>query len=566
MTDPSPLSPRRFSFLLTVLTATLPGQKKAAAEPAKSEPKPEQSQFDKALARYQECIKRLPFLYHTDGRQKLAESRKPEALAILAKDYTQGRQYPEYTRYTVAMLIGQHFKGGVFVDALKALREANQKPVDAWLWYQALAIEAKVLGTEAALALATQGKQVWQRAAAILALGDVSPSALAQAILATCAAFPRKDREGDRNLLLGAMSGAILENRREVKSLEFKVAMSAYIGLLADSVGLSHTAKIQVARHLQWVLDGPALFVNPEPWLELLERGEVRRPAAANTVVQPRFFGIESEGEHFCYVIDMSDSMCKPIAPSVRPAAPVTGPKKKPKGMLPDESDLPWHLIDTRWDLAREQLKISLRRLPPDKHFAVVWFGNESGTLDSTKGMIKATPGNVAKVCEELDSIKPGPPDQLKAPDGVLRGNTNMHSGLRRAFGLCGEGYIDEAAYVDPAALRQGCDTVFLLSDGEPSWDDFSVDDTNYHEGEIVHDVEYKKKAPDAPRVTYYGPFHDPTWLRRDFERMNAFRRIRMHCIGIGEANGSLLRALAEVGRGEVYFVGAPKPGSGGGR
>jgi hypothetical protein len=262
----------------------------------------------------------------------------------------------------------------------------------------------------------------------------------------------------------------------------------------------------------------------------------------------------------------MSDSMCKPIAMEVRPQGPITGPKKKPKGVLPDESDLPWQLIHNRWDLAREQLKISLQRLAADKHFAVVWFGSESGTLDSTTGMIKATKANVAKVCEELDKIVTGPPDSLKAPDGVLRGNTNMHSGLRRAFGLCNKGYVDEAAYVDAAALTQGCDTVFLLSDGEPSWDDFVVEDVNYKEGQTVYDVEYKKQAPDQPRTTYYGPYHDPTWLRRDFERMNAFRRIRVHCIGIGEASTSLLRALAEIGHGEVCIVGAPKPGSGGGK
>jgi hypothetical protein len=293
----------------------------------------------------------------------------------------------------------------------------------------------------------------------------------------------------------------------------------------------------------------------------------VKRSAAANTVVQPRFFGIESEGERFCYVIDMSDSMCKEIAPSVKPqTGPITGPKKKkPKGVLPDESDLPWHEIRTRWDLAREQLRISLQRLSDDKHFCVVWFGDGAGALDSCKGMIKATRGNVTKVCAELDSIKCGPPDAQKSLDGKLRGRTNMHAGLRYAYGLAGHGFVDEVAYLDPAALTQGCDTVFLLSDGAPSIDEFEVEDRDYGEGQVVHDQEYNKPAARTPRIMYPGPFVDPEWLVADVERMNAFRRIRLHCIGIGEASMGLLDRLARMGNGEVYTIGAPKKSDGDG-
>ena len=49
---------------------------------------------------------------------------------------------------------------------------------------------------------------------------------------------------------------------------------------------------------------------------------------------------------------------------------------------------------------------------------------------------------------------------------------------------------------------------------------------------------------------------------------MNTFRRIRIHCIGLGEANLSLLRSLAGVGGGETFVVGqqrAPANAGGGG-
>ena len=60
---------------------------------------------------------------------------------------------------------------------LKALREANQKPVDTWLWYQTLAIESKVVGTDPTLALAIKGLMYQNECTAVAAgLGMVFPT------------------------------------------------------------------------------------------------------------------------------------------------------------------------------------------------------------------------------------------------------------------------------------------------------------------------------------------------------------------------------------------------------
>jgi hypothetical protein len=336
--------------------------------------------------------------------------------------------------------------------------------------------------------------------------------------------------------------------------------MDAYIGLLGDDVDLSHTAKVQVARHLQWILKGPTLWVTPEPWLELMQRGDVKKAPSHNTVTTPRFFGVETDGERFCYILDMSSSMCKAISPTSKPAPVVTGQKPvKKKRELFDETDLPWNKIVNRWDLAREQLRISLYRLTPDKHFSVVWFGTEAGTLDSCKGMLKATKVNIDKVLAELDSIKVGQADEAKAPDGTLRGKTNLHGGLRRAFGLTEKGIVGEFAYVDPQTLIDGCDTMFLLSDGAPSFDDYEMSDKDYGEGNVVVDQEYNKPAPRGSSIQYPGPFVNPEWILADFHRMNAFRRIRLHCVGLGEANMDLLRRLSDAGHGQFFQFGEKK-------
>src|SRR5262249_33661699 len=96
------------------------------------------SAYETALARYKECIARLPFVYQTEGREKLAQTRCPEALAILTDDYKGTKAHPQYARYTLGTLFGRCFLDEASVAPLQALRNACDKPVDTWLWCQTL--------------------------------------------------------------------------------------------------------------------------------------------------------------------------------------------------------------------------------------------------------------------------------------------------------------------------------------------------------------------------------------------------------------------------------------------
>ncbi len=527
------------------------------------------SGYATALERYRECINRLPFKYHVEGREKIAATREIAALDQLNKDYAKSREYAAYARYTIAEIIARNFKSDEWVAPITKLRAKNSDPIDTWLWVRTLKNEIDQTDDKHAVALARESKKPHLRAAAIAALGASNNGNMAAAILANCIDFPRK--ESDRMLVLGAMTGALYAKKQRVNVDEYRKALKAYISLLAKDVKLNNTAKVQVARHLQDILNGPAKFTEPEPWLELLSRGDVKKPTKSRTRSQPKFFGIETEGERFCYVLDMSDSMLKEIVPSARPKGPITGPKKKKKkrSMVLDESDLPWHNIVTRWDLAREQLRISLSRLSSDKHFSIVWFGTEAGTLNATKGMVKATKGNIKKAMAELDDIHPV---INKNGKDALRGETSLHYGLQVAFALGKRGITEEPVYVGAKPLTEGCDTIFLLSDGAPNWDGFDILDKNYGESQTYQDVEAGIKAAGTPKLNYSGPYSGfPTvtgsgrpgridcWLIRDVERMNAFRRIRLHCIGLGEANELLLKNLASLGNGEVFIVGKKK-------
>ncbi|MBL8734853.1 MAG: hypothetical protein JNL12_00370 [Planctomycetes bacterium] len=506
------------------------------------------------FARYRQCIVRKPFFFHTMGRDALSLSHQAEALQQLAADYGRPQIEPEYSRYTIASMLGRDFDNAGFLDALVALRTASTNPADAWLWTNVLRIESDLTRTDEVLAIAREATASWQRAAAIVAIGASRRGDVAAAITPNCVTLPPKDKEGERMLLLGAMTNALWDNRARVNDESYRNALTAYIGLLDPKVGLPKLGRVQMTRTLQAILRSPAQFEDPAAWLAFLARGDVKS-SSSQTSAQPSFFGIESDGERFCYVLDLSDSMCIKVPNEHK--GPITGPKpKRPKNAILTESDLPWHLIKSRWDLAREQLRISLSRLQPDQWFCVVWFGSDAGTLNATKGLVKATRANLDKAIKELDALVPGEPVPGVAPDGVLRGRTNLFGGLRRAFAVHGGGHANGPAYVEEKPLADGCDTIFLLSDGAPTADDFMVLDKDYGEGEVVKSIEYGGKAPRMQTLEYYGPYIFDQFLIEDVRRMNLFRRVRIHCIGLGEANTELLRGIAGQGGGETFFVG----------
>ncbi|MCA8956603.1 MAG: hypothetical protein KDC87_11050, partial [Planctomycetes bacterium] len=106
--------------------------------------------------------------------------------------------------------------------------------------------------------------------------------------------------------------------------------------------------------------------------------------------------------------------------------------------------------------------------------------------------------------------------------------------------------------------------TIFLLSDGAPSMDDFYIEDKDYGEGKVVYDHEQKKEAPRRERLWYHGPYDQSQWLRADVDRMNVFRKVQVHCVGIGEADLGLLRGIASATMGQVHLVGAKAKAAGG--
>ncbi|MEX1023966.1 MAG: hypothetical protein WD226_02715 [Planctomycetota bacterium] len=521
------------------------------AQTAIKEPK----SYEEALQQYEAYSKLESFFLHSLTWARLARSKDPRALPLLIAEYEDTGKPKQVRRHLLASIATRTFVDDASVEPLAAWRARHDDAHDAWLWYRTLSVDARNRGPEACLAVLRDMKApLALRGAALEALGWCrEPAGLYTAIAETATNLPPKAEE--KALLAGAMGTALERHRRKAETREFKAACSYFINLLDDSHELSVSAKLVVARALGRILGTDEIVINTAPWIARLGDKQARITKADELgYVRPKFFGVEASGTRFCFVVDMSDSMCKPVdVPDEWKRGPVSG-----GGEVEDDGrgDIPWHLVETRFDLAREQLKLSLRGLDPDALFAVIYFGDRAELMDTCKGMGKASKSAIKKAIKELDDIEMKPPIPAR-PDGVLRGKTNLHGGLRAAFRVKKKGLLDEHSYVDPVSFREGADTIFLLSDGDPSWDDYDVRDKNV--GEVhIGDPETGARSNDNGGLLHYsGPFRNVDVLIEDLERLNLFREVQIQCVTIGkDATRATLDRIAELGHGTVTQLG----------
>ncbi len=509
----------------------------------------QEDQFAAAEARYRECRARIPMKMHARGWTALAQSMDPRAVPILAADYVKPPSLDrEQARYLVATIATRYLRDDACVDGLELWRQAHAEPLDAWLWYRTLWIRAEQRGGEELLSLIRETEDVYLRAAAVSALAAARDPAVYEALPLVALAMPAKPAE--RVVLIGAMAPALLSERRRSHTVEYR-RMAVPVIRLLDDEAIPESAKLVLARHLARALGEEQLVIESQPWIELLaDRGRGVKSSEVD-YARPTFFGIEGSGSRICYVIDASDSMCKQVDGAAKPKGPVSGPKRKrEKGELPTADDIPWHRVNTRFDLVREHLKVSLMRLSEEQSFCVVLVGDDAKLLKATRGLTAATRSSVKKAIRELDGIRQGAPTNTR-PYGTLRGMTNLHGGLRVAFGVRSRRVVTEGAYANPATYVEGADTIFVLSDGDPTWDDWDAIDQNYHE-DTLGDPESRIASGGATRVHYHGPYVKWENLFEDVQRMNLFRKAEIHCVGIGEVSAGSLSRLAALGMGRM--------------
>lgn len=520
---------------------------------------------------YETSLRRKALVLRTQGIEKLAATGDPRALKVLLQRYAQPDAPPAEVQHLIAGSCGHAFSGA---DAAKAMLDVARKargPQHVWLWHQALRLQAAVAPDEVRELVEDKRRDGWLRAAGLAALAEKAPAAVPPAVTAALAA---KGRPKGAALAFVAEAAADALARGEggdgPAALGDDTVVAA-LGLVIDCLDdkeLELRARVTIARALARALAADELFLEAEPWRRLLaakaaaaKQGE--QPAAGATrtrtlkagtgVSQPRFFGVPSAGVRVVFVLDLSDSMLTPFSPDDLAALrrPRTG---EPAGE--DVAKLPWDRIKNRFDACREGLKQSLGLLGEKNWFAVVAFGTKAEPLLAPR-LLPATAENVKRMVDAIEALKPGAPADRR-PHGTLKGETNLDGGLRWAYRLHEKGAVAEHEAIAPEGFAGGADTIFVLSDGAPSWDDFECEDVRTDDWE-AGDPETGESLGDSEELNYYGPYVFPVHLLRDVERLNLLRKVELHCVGVGEADPTLLEQLAKLGHGQVTWLGKRK-------
>lgn len=505
--------------------------------------------FEKAEGRYLELIARPPLGRRLGGINALAATGDVRALEILAKRYRKPRVPKDHEQYLIAWAVGRYLSRSELVEPLLAIVEKNKDESNAWLWFQALRASAKTKEATAALAIAGDKKgDALLRAAALEALAEEAhPAALD--LVADILHDKLARKTVDRVVVLESCAPVVLAHRDAMDTPPFRRACHALIDLL-ELEDVPDRSKLTIARHLAALFDADCLSLDPRYWRWSLNR-ETAEPTIGHTVEgRPSFCGLAASGERIAFLLDLSDSMLEPLTEhEIREAHALAGAlvAKGEKVEVP-----PLHC---RFDLARAYLAKTIRQLPSDVSVMVVGYGDRAEPFRSTKGLVKASRGTVKEVLAELADIEPGRVTRRR-PHGTLRGNTNLHGALLQAYRATTRKSIDHHEHVDAKALMEGCDTVFVFGDGQPTKDDFDAMD-EFGGGKITTDREKGETGSSgAGSANYFGPYRQVQALLGDVRRLNLYRKAEIHTIAIGEADNALMRRMADLGLGRYRSFG----------
>lgn len=561
----------RLGFLLLVLIAPLHG------DDLKDE-----------LRAYKRSVTRPALYIRTLAIEKVAKTREAAALKLLAKRYKRAEDPADHVSYLVAGISAEQFTDPEEHGALwRKWLKVSKKPQDAWLWFLGQRLRTKWGEVkEVREEVGEKKTSDFHKAATLLALANADPGeatlSLVPELLSPKAL--KKAKVHERAALQSACAVALVKSRAALGKEVFTQAALAVIDQIDDEETKEHGRWV-IARQLARALNVSKLYLSGEPWRTALlaatakaQQGEEVRPGATRLrpvglkpgATIPRFLGIEGTGTRIAFVIDCSDSMLTPLSEAEKedlkrgPKRQVTGTdrsEKESEGAAakekeePEQEDplakLPWDTIKTRFDAAREALILSLESLGKNMDYVVITFGTDAEVLG--RGLVNATDSNKRKTVAALRRMRTLPGD-AKRPHGRLKGYTNLHGALLDAYQVTEDRPMETAEHVDPRGFVQGVDTIFVLSDGAPSWDDFDCVDVNDLEM-TSGDPESGHQGKKVPTLNFYGPYIFPRHLLRDLVRMNMFRRVEVNCIGIGEANAALLEAMAKIGDGEFRSI-----------
>ena len=494
-----------------------------------------QDKFPVQRKAFEAGMKRPPLGKRIGTIERLARTRDPRALAILLKRYAKPMLPKQEERYVIAAAIGRYFRDGKFAGDLgKALRR-NAKTEDAWLWFQANRARPEI----------REPKDPFLRAARRLGVFSIPQESDLRLIPALL------DGEQIGMLMPEVCAEALVNQRTRIRTPEFRVAAESLLKLLHGDAPTSARTRLVIARHFAWLFDAPRVTTRAQYWRQLFSFEAIKVLKGPTAEGRPRFFGVEATGDRIVFLIDLSDSMLEPLTPAERLDA-----QRVRQGSEAQDGAIDWRKIKTRFDLARLFLARYLRALPPGKRFMVIGFGSRARALGATKNLVKASRGAVHAAIRELARMRASSKTKLH-PHGQLRGSTNVHGAFLLAYRATRGKPLKVPAYVRAGGLANGCDTVFLLSDGKPTTDNFAAND-RHRGGRVTVNSETgeTKETTGGGTASFSGPFRRTRHLLDDVQRMNLLRHAEIHTVAMGGADVSLMRGLAERGLGRYRAIG----------
>jgi hypothetical protein len=303
------------------------------------------------------------------------------------------------------------------------------------------------------------------------------------------AAIRALKRGGDESLLplLGADRGGSWQLRAaRVEALRTVATGDAFpllTGYLKEASQRVHDDAWQALV----AMSGRDLGDNADAWITWWKANRAAAAGGAKAVAAPRasygtYYGIPLASGRIAFVIDTSGSMNAKISGS-------TGT------YVQKSRHLDGRKIETRLDLAKEELAHALAQLPERTAVQLIHFSKDA-TAWSKYGPQAASRDAKAAILKEVLDLRPA-------------GATNICDALRLAFDP-----DDKAGF--RVTYRDSIDTIYLLSDGDPTG----------------------------------GPISDRLHLLSDIHDRNRVRRIKIHTIGLGARNSLFLRELARQSAG----------------
>jgi len=358
-------------------------------------------------------------------------------------------------------LLGRTTRSSSIEEAIRLAGKSDGQT--RWLWLDALGRMQSSAARDYVRSLAGDASTDWDRVAAIRALIQRNDPSL----IPLCAA-----NQGGGWQIRAARVQAL-------RNIVVGEAFPALTGYVKDpSARVRTDAQSALAN-----ICGRDLGDDPEAWMAWWKVNKTKLGGLGKTATAIRspygsYYGMPLYPGRLCFIIDVSGSMDAALGPK---EAAYVAKAKHLQGLE----------VLTRLDLAREEAKRAIRELPEQARVQLIWFSTVA-TRWSRRGPAFMTSGNRIECLRRLDRLN-------------ANGGTDIHGALVRAFSPS-----DGARF--KAVWAKSVDTIYLLSDGEPGYDQ-----------------------------TITSPAH----LVLDMVERNRVRMIRVNTIGMGAPDRPLLRDLA---------------------